>query len=153
MIIGCGSVTLDWKADATEATDNFFFTATVTFEEGAPVNDRFNEVFQIANTVRTYHLGAEMKIEGGFTILLKVPPKKVTSAAVVISTALRTVPVSTGNPVTVIYHCLACNMILSAVRTPGDGSYGGFINPWEGTSDMLIAEHERYGELIRTRRW
>jgi hypothetical protein len=32
---------------------------------------------------------------------------------------------------------------------PSNQQYNNYISPWEGVSDLLIAEHERYGELTR----
>ena len=105
----------------------------MTFEEGAPVNDRFNEVFS-ANTVRTYHLGAEMKMNGGFTIFARVPPKKAT--------------VKGGRNINGLAYSLGVdhweandNLSLFSLQydfisgeDSSDGSYDAFINPWEGTS-------------------
>ncbi|MDA3962826.1 MAG: alginate export family protein [Planctomycetota bacterium] len=37
--------------------------------------------------------------------------------------------------------------MLSGDGDPNDGEYEAFSAPWEGVSDTLIVEHERYGEL------
>lgn len=138
--------TLDWKPDG-DGEDRLFLSATLTWEDDPSLGGGIGGGGQ-GEDLQSYYLGISAKLNKGFDVWAEGAYQDgdldddIGFKGWGVSGGLRwKVPGDRDAGLSVQYD------LMSGDDTPTDDDYEAFVNTWEGTSDTLIVEHERYGEL------
>lgn len=124
-----------------EGDSNIFVTINFSWEKNVIVDAATNT---LGNNLATYYIGTEMKMPSGWDIYGEFARQEGT---------LDATTDFTGYAYSVGFNFYPNQGLLFGVQydfqTGDDASndYTGFVAPHEGVSDLLIFEHERYGEL------
>ncbi len=144
----------DWQPDRL-GDDRLFFTGMLSIARNVPLAatrdvDGAN-LPEYGRELHSYSLGVEMRFDHGIDLFAETVFQsgdvdsdtkfKGLGLSVGMQWQLEQAAMQDNSPVlTLQYDHLSGHRV-------GDRNLGAFVAPWEGVSDTLIVEHERYGEL------
>lgn len=132
-------VTLDWEP-AKSGDDRLFFTASANMERDVVIASG------LADKLYTYYVGADADL-GDFELYGEFAMQDGEDGA---GQDFKGWAFSGGVDWHVERVVLGMQVdYLTGDDDPADDENSAFINPWEGVSDTLIVENEKYGELSR----
>lgn len=139
---------VDWQPEGTGET-RLFLTGSVSQERNALINAKnLSRSEAFADKVWNYYLGFEWEIDETWTLYGE---GSIQEGRLGDGRKLGGFAYSLGaewnvggenNAIVGLQYDF-----LSGDDDPSTGTYDNFINPWEGVSDTLMVEHERYGEF------
>jgi len=132
----------DWQPDNT-GDNRVFFSASATLEQNPVVDSGL-----VGDDLINYYAGLEVKLDRGFDVYVE---GAVQDGDLDDDRSFDGFGASLGidwhvpGPYNAVFGVQFDH--LSGEDDPNDDNFSGFAARWEGVSDMLIVEHERYGEL------